>query len=102
MKAKIQEAADFINKKAPVKPTVALVLGSGLGKFADSLKNAVAIPYEEIPHFPVSTVKGHAGKLVIGEAGGKQVVAMQGRFHYYEGHDMRTVAYPIAFMKAIG
>ncbi|HAE38201.1 MAG TPA: purine-nucleoside phosphorylase [Candidatus Riflebacteria bacterium] len=102
MKAKIKEAADFINQKATVKPTVALVLGSGLGKFADTLKNSVAIPYEDIPHFPVSTVKGHASRLVIGEAGGKQVVAMQGRFHYYEGYSMQEITFPMRVMMAIG
>lgn len=102
IKLKIQQAADFISKKITVKPEVALVLGSGLGKFADELKNAVAIPYEQIPHFPVSTVKGHAGKLVIGEAGGKIVVAMQGRFHYYEGYSMQEITFPMRVMLAIG
>ncbi|GAB4269020.1 MAG: purine nucleoside phosphorylase I, inosine and guanosine-specific [Candidatus Rifleibacteriota bacterium] len=102
MKEKIARAAEFILEKITVKPTVALVLGSGLGKFADELKNAVAIPYEEIPHFPVSTVKGHAGKMVIGEAGGKQVVAMQGRFHYYEGYSMQEITFPMRVMMAIG
>ncbi len=102
IKAKIQQAADFIRTKTTAKPQVALVLGSGLGKFADELKNAVAIPYEQIPHFPVSTVKGHAGKLVIGEAGGKTVVAMQGRFHYYEGYSMQQITFPMRVMLALG
>lgn len=102
IKAKIQQAADFIIGQIKTRPTVALVLGSGLGKFADELKNPVAIPYEKIPHFPVSTVKGHAGKLVIGEAGGKIVVAMQGRFHYYEGYSMQEITFPMRVMMAIG
>lgn len=102
MKEKIAQAAQIINGKIQKKPTVALVLGSGLGKFADELENAVAIPYEEIPHFPVSTVKGHAGKLVIGEAGGKQVIAMQGRFHYYEGYSMQEITFPMRVMMEVG
>jgi purine-nucleoside phosphorylase len=102
MKEKIIQAAKYISDKIKVKPTVALVLGSGLGKFADELKNAVAIPYEEIPHFPVSTVKGHAGKLVVGEAGGKQVIAMQGRFHYYEGYSMKEITFPMRVMLEVG
>lgn len=102
MKEKIAQAAKYINERISVKPTVALVLGSGLGKFADELKNPVAIAYEDIPHFPVSTVKGHAGKLVIGEAGGKQVIAMQGRFHYYEGYSMKEITFPMRVMMAVG
>ncbi|MFZ5952452.1 MAG: purine-nucleoside phosphorylase [Candidatus Rifleibacteriota bacterium] len=102
MKEKIAQAARFISDKVKTRPTVALVLGSGLGKFADELKNPVAIPYEEIPHFPVSTVKGHAGRMVIGEAGGKQVMAMQGRFHYYEGYSMQEITFPMRVMMAVG
>ncbi len=102
MKTRIKEAADFILSKTDKKPSVALVLGSGLGKFADSLKNSTAISYSDIPHFPTATVEGHAGKMVIGEAGGKVVVAMQGRFHFYEGHPMQDVTFPIRVMHAIG
>lgn len=102
LKDKIQQAAHFIQTKTAAKPQVALVLGSGLGKFADELKNSVAIPFEQIPHFPVSTVKGHAGKLVIGEAGGKIVVAMQGRFHYYEGYSMQEITFPMRVMLNLG
>lgn len=102
MKEKIAQAAKYINDKISLKPTVALVLGSGLGKFAEELKNPVYIPYGDIPHFPVSTVKGHAGRLVIGEASGKQVVAMQGRFHYYEGYSMKEITFPMRVMMAIG
>ncbi len=102
IKTKIQQAAEFISSKTDMKPQVALVLGSGLGKFAEQLKNQVAIPYSQIPHFPVSTVKGHAGQMVIGEAGGKVVVAMQGRFHYYEGYSMQEITFPMRVMTAIG
>ncbi|GAB1352997.1 MAG TPA: purine-nucleoside phosphorylase [Candidatus Rifleibacterium sp.] len=102
LKAKIQQAVDFIVAKTSVRPQVALVLGSGLGKFADEIQNQVAIPYEQIPHFPVSTVKGHAGKLVIGDAGGKKVIAMQGRFHYYEGYSMQEITFPMRVMLALG
>lgn len=102
LKTKIQQAVDFIKSKQSKTPQVALVLGSGLGKFADELKNPVAIDYSDIPHFPVSTVEGHAGKLVIGESGGKMVIAMQGRFHYYEGYSMEEVTFPVRVMTALG
>jgi purine-nucleoside phosphorylase len=102
MKEKIQEAAAFIKSKISETPTLALVLGSGLGKFADELDEAVGIPYEEIPHFPVSTVEGHAGKMVIGKSGSKVVVAMQGRFHYYEGYSMKDITFPMRVMIALG
>jgi purine-nucleoside phosphorylase len=102
MKEQIRKAAEFIESKIEKKPTVAMVLGSGLGKFAEELKNPVAIPYADIPNFPVSTVKGHAGQMVIGEAEGKQVVAMQGRFHFYEGYSMKEITFPMRVMMAIG
>jgi purine-nucleoside phosphorylase len=81
---------------------VGLVLGSGLGILAEEIENPVYINYDEIPHFPVSTVEGHEGRLVIGNLRGKHVIAMQGRFHYYEGHSLDAVTYPIRIMKAIG
>ena len=102
MKTKIKQAAEYIKSKINVKPTVALVLGSGLGKFAETLEDAVTINYTDIPHFPASTVKGHAGKLVIGKKSGKVVVAMQGRFHFYEGHNMQSVTFAMRVMHAIG
>lgn len=102
LKARIQQAVDFIKSKQTATPQIALVLGSGLGKFANELKNSVAIDYSDIPHFPVSTVEGHAGKLVIGESGGKTVIAMQGRFHYYEGYSMQEITFPIRVMTALG
>lgn len=102
MKTKIKEAADYILSKISSKPSVAIVLGSGLGLFADMIKNPTVIEYKDIPHFPVPTVKGHAGRLVIGEVSGKTVVAMQGRFHFYEGHPMTTVTFGIRVLHAIG
>lgn len=99
---KVTQAAEYISQKISKKPTVALILGSGLGKFADSLENSVAIDYKDIPHFPVSTVEGHAGRMVIGEASGKTVMAMQGRFHYYEGYSMQEITFPVRVMMAVG
>lgn len=93
------EAAEFIRSKYSGDPKVAIVLGSGLGAFADDLVNAVHIPYSEIPHFAVSTVEGHAGQLVLGEAEGIPVAVQQGRFHYYEGYSMEQVMFP---MRAFG
>lgn len=102
MKKKIDESAKYILNKITEKPSIALVLGSGLGKFADELENSVAIKYSDIPHFPVSTVKGHAGQLVIGKSQGKTVVAMQGRFHFYEGYSMKEITFPMRVLMAIG
>lgn len=82
----IKEAADFIQSRINRAPAVAMILGSGLGDLAEEIEESVHIPYNEIPHFPVSTVEGHAGRLVIGKFQGKEVIAMQGRFHYYEGY----------------
>ncbi|MBG9788641.1 MULTISPECIES: purine-nucleoside phosphorylase [Brevibacillus] len=100
--SKILEAKTFIEEKLTEKPTIGLVLGSGLGVLADEIEEATVISYNEIPHFTKSTVVGHKGQLVIGKLKGKQVVAMQGRFHYYEGHDLEAVVFPIRVMKAIG
>lgn len=100
--SKILEAKAFIEEKLTEKPTIGLVLGSGLGVLADEIEEATVISYNEIPHFTKSTVVGHKGQLVIGKLKGKQVVAMQGRFHYYEGHDLEAVVFPIRVMKAIG
>jgi purine-nucleoside phosphorylase len=94
-----QEAADFVTAKYPHPIETAIVLGSGLGAFADDLGDAVRLPYEEIPHFARSTVEGHAGQLVLGEIGGVHIAVQQGRFHYYEGYDMQQVMFP---MRAFG
>ncbi|MEM1502080.1 purine-nucleoside phosphorylase [Domibacillus sp. 8LH] len=98
----IEEAAGFLKEKLNVTPEIGLILGSGLGVLADEVENAVSIPYETIPHFPVSTVEGHAGELVIGTLSGKTVAAMKGRFHYYEGYSFQEVTFPVRVMKALG
>jgi len=99
---KMKEAADYIVEKLKVKPEIGLILGSGLGGIADQIEDAEHYSYGDIPHFPVSTVEGHAGKLVIGTLEGKKVVAMQGRFHYYEGYKMEEVTFPVRVMKLLG
>ena len=98
----IQAAADYIRQQSQVQPKIGLILGSGLGSLADQIESADRLPYEEIPHFPVSTVEGHAGQLVLGQLNGQSVVAMQGRFHYYEGYTMQEVTFPVRVMKALG
>ncbi len=102
MMANFHEAVAYIEPKLAEKPTIGLVLGSGLGVLADEIENPVIIPYHEIPGFTVSTVVGHKGQLVIGKLQGKQVVAMQGRFHFYEGHGLDAVVFPIRVMKLLG
>ena len=99
---KIERAAAFIKEKYNGAPKIGLILGSGLGVLADEIEQAVKIPYEDIPFFPVSTVEGHAGQLVIGKIKGQEVIAMQGRFHFYEGYDLAQVTFPVRVMKALG
>ena len=99
---KLEETVAYVRERTDLRPTVGVILGSGLGQLVDRMSDQVAINYRDLPHFPAPTVAGHAGRMVIGRVGGVVVVAMQGRFHYYEGHDMRTVAYPTAFMKQFG
>jgi len=99
----ILETVDFINSKTgSFKPEVGIVLGSGLGGLTKDIDIQYAIPYEDIPNFPVSTVKGHEGKLVFGTLNGRKVVVMQGRFHYYEGYSTKTITFPIRVMKYLG
>lgn len=98
----ILEAKEFIEKKINQIPQIAIILGSGLSPLAEQIKNPVTISYKDIPHFPISTVKGHAGNLVIGELQGKVVMCMQGRFHYYEGYTMQEVTFPIRVMQLLG
>ncbi|MFO7161146.1 MAG: purine-nucleoside phosphorylase [[Clostridium] cellulosi] len=98
----MNEALDYIRSKTDFKPTVGIILGSGLGKFAQEIVKPVTIPYRDIPHFPVSTVEGHKGCLVMGKVCGKNVVCMQGRFHYYEGYSMKQVVFPVYIMKQLG
>ncbi|HEX7961786.1 MAG TPA: purine-nucleoside phosphorylase [Terriglobales bacterium] len=96
------EAATFIRQKTKLQPQIALVLGSGLGGFADELDEATVIPYAEIPHFPPSSAEGHAGNLVIGKVGDVAVAAMQGRVHYYEGHSLQRVTFPMRVFARLG
>lgn len=98
----LQETTQFILDKGVKEIDFGLILGSGLGELADEIEDAVMISYDEIPFFPVSTVVGHAGQLVYGSLAGKKVLAMQGRFHYYEGHSMQTVTYPVRVMASLG
>ncbi len=98
----IQNAAGFLKKKYAESPKIGLILGSGLGVLAEEIENPVNIPYKEIPDFPVSTVEGHAGQLVFGRLSGVEVVAMQGRFHFYEGYSMDKVTFPVRVMKEMG
>lgn len=98
----VEEAAAWIRGRTDARPEIGLILGSGLGVLAEAMKDATAIPYRDIPHFPVSTVEGHAGELVVGEAAGRPVVLMNGRFHLYEGHPVQAVAFPVHVMKALG
>jgi len=102
MYKKITEIGEFIKSKLHKIPEIGIVLGSGLGPLADQLKDAVTIDYSEIPNFPVSTVEGHAGKLVIGELEGKTIICMKGRFHYYEGYSLEDVTLPIRIMSYLG
>jgi purine-nucleoside phosphorylase len=99
---KIKEASEFIKAKIDATPDIAIILGSGLGSLADDVENRIEIKYSEIPHFPVSTVAGHAGQFVYGDLEGKKVIIMQGRFHYYEGYDIKTVTFPVRVLKMIG
>lgn len=98
----VRTSAEYLQSKIKVKPTVGLILGSGLGVLVEEIENKIVVPYEEIPHFPTSTVQGHAGQLVFGDLNGVQVVAMQGRFHFYEGYEMSKVTFPVRVMKALG
>ena len=98
----IQQAVDYIHSKIHFTPDLAIILGSGLGGLADKIDAPIYIPYGDVPHFPVSTAPGHAGRFVAGTLSGKKVLAMQGRFHYYEGYDMSTIALPIQVLKALG
>jgi purine-nucleoside phosphorylase len=99
MYEQIKETASYILDKTGAKPSVGIILGTGLGGLVKEINVTHVLPYEEIPNFPVSTVEGHQGKLIFGELGGKQVVAMQGRFHFYEGYDMWKVIFPVRVMK---
>lgn len=98
----VQETVSFIKEKTNFTPEYGVILGSGLGSFTDDIQIEFTLPYAEIPNFPVSTVEGHKGALVFGTIGTKKVVAMQGRFHYYEGYSMQEVTFPVRVMKYLG
>jgi len=102
MLLKLEDTKQYLLNIIDEKPQIGLILGSGLGSLADEIENPTIIDYKDIPNFPISTVEGHAGQLVIGKLMGKQVVAMKGRFHYYEGYSMQQVTFPVRVMKAIG
>jgi purine-nucleoside phosphorylase len=102
MLEKIQETASYIKSKINDIPVYAIILGTGLGELAAEITDQETIPYEDIPNFPISTVEGHSGKLIFGKLGSKRVIAMQGRFHFYEGYDMKQVTFPVRVFKALG
>ncbi len=102
MKKQVNEANNWISQQLKESPQIGLVLGSGLGVLAEEIEDQVVIHYRDIPYFPVSTVEGHAGKLVAGTLMGKKVLAMQGRFHFYEGYSMQEVTRPIRVMQELG
>jgi len=97
-----EASAATIQRRTDVRPRVALILGSGLGTLADAVEDGVVIPYGEIPHFPVSTVEGHVGRLVVGRLEGQAVAVMQGRAHYYEGYSMAEIGFPVRVLQVLG
>lgn len=102
MLEKIKVTANFIKERIQASPEIGIILGTGLGGLVNEIEILDSIPYTEIPNFPVSTVDGHAGRLIYGKLGDKEVLAMQGRFHYYEGYDMKEVTFPVRVMKFVG
>src|SRR5512139_1228981 len=96
---KIDDAVRFLRTKTPLEPSIGIILGTGLGGLAKEMIVETVIDYGDIPHFPLSTVESHKGKLLFGTLAGKKVVAMQGRFHYYEGYTMQQVTFPVRVMK---
>lgn len=101
-KAMIEESAGYIASKIQTKPEILMILGSGLGVLGDDMEDSVTIPYHEIPHFPISTVEGHAGELVVGRMQGRNVALMRGRFHLYEGYEAERTTLPVRVMKTLG
>lgn len=102
MLQKIQQTAEWIKQHTSSRPHTAIILGTGLGRLAAEIEVVDAFPYSEIPNFPVSTVEGHSGRLVFGRLGGKEVMALEGRFHYYEGYNMKEVTFPVRVMYELG
>lgn len=102
MLEKIQETAAFLKERMTTAPKTAIILGTGLGSLVNDITDKYEISYKDIPNFPVSTVEGHSGKLIFGKLGGKDIMAMQGRFHYYEGYSMKEVTFPVRVMRELG
>lgn len=102
MYTSIQETANWLRNKMPNHPQTAIILGSGLGKLAEEIKYPFRIPYQDIPNFPTSTVEGHNGQLIFGKLGDKDIMAMEGRFHYYEGYSLKEVTFPVRVMNELG
>jgi len=102
MLEKIKETITYLHKQTGITPEVGIVLGTGLGGLVKEIETETEIRYQDIPNFPVSTVDGHDGKLIFGKLGGKKVVAMKGRFHYYEGWGMDEISYPVRVLKFLG
>ena len=102
MLEKIQETATYLKDKISTHPETAIILGTGLGSLVHEITDKYEIDYKDIPHFPLSTVEGHSGKLIFGKLGDKDIMAMQGRFHYYEGYSMKEVTFPVRVMHALG
>ena len=102
LRARIEEAAAFVRARSKVRPEVGIILGTGLGDFADAIQGKSVVPFCDIPHFPVSTVESHAGELHLGTLAGRPVVTMKGRVHYYEGYTMQEVTFPVRVLKALG
>lgn len=102
MLTQFKQSVEYIKSRTQVEPTIGIILGTGLGGLVKEINVIDEIPYQDIPNFPVSTVESHSGKLIFGELGGKKVVAMQGRFHYYEGYNMQQVTFPVRVMKLLG
>ena len=100
--AKLNDAVNYITGEVRFDPTIGIILGTGLGSLVDGIEMVATVSYDAIPHFPVSTVESHAGRLLFGNLRGKKVVCMQGRFHYYEGYSFKQIAFPVQVMKALG
>lgn len=102
IRKQLQDTIPFLHSKTSIRPKLGIIMGTGMGKVGELIEKDAVIPYEEIPHFATSTVESHAGKLIFGHLRGVPVMAMHGRFHYYEGYDMHTITYPVRTMKALG
>ncbi len=102
IRSQMQDAVDFIRKHTASTPTIGIILGTGLGGLVEEIEIEVVLEYKDIPHFPISTVESHHGRLIFGRLGGKSIVAMQGRFHYYEGYTLKQVTFPVRVMHSLG